>query len=330
MRFALTDEQRGFARSLDDLLSEAGVTQLVREWSGGEHSGGIRLWQQLADLGVTGLLVSEADGGLDAEPVDLVVAFEAIGRHAVPGPWVESVAFLPTLFRGAHDVKESGDWLAALAAGDLLATVAAPPQVPFGLDADAASIRLVLIGGELALGQPGQLQCSVDRARRLFPLAAGEPAGSVDQSAVSAAFDMATLACSAQLLGAGERLLAQAVAYARSRRQFGRPIGEFQALKHAMAGVRVALDFTRPLLYRAALSVGADTAQASRDVSAAKVAASDSAYQAARTSLQVHGAIGYTAECDLGLWLTKVRALVGAWGTPSVHRARVLDAITAS
>ena len=128
------------------------------------------------------------------------------------------------------------------------------------------------------------------------------------------AFDLAVLATSAQLLGAGERMLADSVTYVKQRKQFGREIGSYQAIKHALADVRIALDFARPL-------VSAPRSARSR-TSAAKVAAGDAAYLAARTGLQVHGAIGYTAEFDLSIWLTKIRALVGAWGTPAFHRAR--------
>jgi hypothetical protein len=138
---------------------------------------------------------------------------------------------------------------------------------------------------------------------------------------------VAALAVAAQLLGVGEHLLDQSVGYAKARRQFGRPIGEYQAVKHALADVRVALDFARPLVYVAALALAGPTAEATRDVAAAKVAASDAAYNAARTALQVHGAIGYTAEYDLGLWITRARALTGAWGTAAEHRATVLDAL---
>ena len=98
-------------------------------------------------------------------------------------------------------------------------------------------------------------------------------------------------------------------------------IGSFQAVKHQLADVAVGLDLARPLLFGAALSLSP------RDVSAAKVACGDAAYRAARTALQVHGAIGYTAEYDLALWLTKVRALLSAWGTPRFHRDRVWAAI---
>ncbi len=137
---------------------------------------------------------------------------------------------------------------------------------------------------------------------------------------------MAVLATAAQLLGAGERLLADAVAYVKQRRQFGREIGSYQAIKHQLADVRIALDFARPLVQGAAV---AERDTFGRDVSAAKLAAADAAYLASRVGLQVHGAVGYTLELDLSLWLTKVRALVAAWGTTAHHRDRVLAALVA-
>lgn len=324
MRFALTDEQRGFAEVLDDLLTAAETPQVVRAWSAGDADPGLKLWHRLAELGVAGLLVSEEQGGLGADDVDLVVAFEALGRHAVPGPWVESTAMLPVLLRHT----DQDELLAGLVAGEALATVAVPEMVPYALDADRAA-AFVLDRTVLRSARAGELRRSVDPARRLFPLEAGEEVTALDEPTVAEAVDTAVLACSAQLLGAGERLLQEAVGYAKQRRQFGRLIGEYQALKHALADVRMALDFARPLVYVAALSLRGGSVDAGRDVSAAKVSAGDAAYAAARTALQVHGAIGYTAEHDLGLWITKVRALVTAWGTPAVHRAKVLDAITA-
>ncbi|MDT4912739.1 MAG: hypothetical protein QOC66_1867, partial [Pseudonocardiales bacterium] len=120
-------------------------------------------------------------------------------------------------------------------------------------------------------------------------------------------------------------LLERSTAYAKQRMQFGKAIGSFQAVKHLLADAAVGLDLARPLLFGAALAL--DTATAARDVSAAKVACTDAAYRASRAALQVHGAIGYTAEYDLALWLTKVRALASAWGTQRLHRDRVLGAI---
>ena len=132
------------------------------------------------------------------------------------------------------------------------------------------------------------------------------------------------LACSAQLLGAGRALLEASVRHASVRAQFGRPVGAFQAVKHKLADVAIGLEFARPLLDAAAVALADDAATAGRDISAAKVACADAAYRAARAALQVHGAIGYTAEHDLSLWLTKIRALVPAWGSQAEHRARVV------
>ncbi|WP_439379299.1 acyl-CoA dehydrogenase family protein [Amycolatopsis lexingtonensis] len=304
MRFLLSPEQRQFAATLHELLGGADTAAAARAWAAGEHDRGLKLWRALADVGVFALLVPEEHGGLGADPVDLVVALEALGYHAVPGPLAESAAVAPALLTGHR--------LTSLADGDMLATVVAPPEVPLALDADVAGVVLDLTGAECAAET--NLVRSVDPARRLF----GVPGAVV--AADSPAFDLGVLAVAAQLLGAGQWLLDTSVAYAKQRSQYGRAIGEYQAIKHLLADVATRLELARPLLYGAAVADGTFA----RDVSAAKVMAGDAAYLAARTALQVHGAIGYTAEHDLGLRLTKVRALAGAWGTGSFHRARVL------
>lgn len=145
------------------------------------------------------------------------------------------------------------------------------------------------------------------------------------REAAAAGFDTGALACAAQLLGAGRALLHASTEYAKQRKQFGKAIGEFQAVKQKLADVLIALDLAEPLLYRAALTMTGPTR--SRDVSAAVIACGDAAYRAARAALQVHGAIGYTAEYDLSLWLTKVTALRSAWGTPDLHRSRIARAL---
>lgn len=326
MKFTLDTEQRAFADSLGELLRNAEVPAVARAWADGEHATGRKLWQRLAELGVHGLLVPEPAGGLGASTVDLVTAFEPLGCHAVPGPYVESVAAAPVLLAAAGD--DSPIQLGAVAEGHVVVTLAAPPEVPLALDADTADHALLLDGGRVHTAEAGALHRSVDPVRRLFDLTAGEVLGRPGTEPVTRAFDTAVTACSAQLLGCGERLLAESVEYANQREQFGHPIGEYQALKHAMADVRVALDFARPLVHAAALALDEGAPTVGRDVSAAKVGTNEAAYRAARTALQVHGAIGYTAEYELSAWLTKVRALVGAWGTTAMHRDRVLDGLT--
>lgn len=316
MRFVPTSEQEDFTASLGRLLAGADSVGAARSWAQGDHAAGLALWRRLAEQGVHALLVPEEHGGMGATPVELVLALELVGRHAVPGPWVESVAFLPVALG-------SGPVVEALAEGGL-GTVALVPHVPYALDADLAEHRYVVVDGALHGAEVGEQHTSVDGTRRLFSVTPVDPdhgTGDLDR-----AFDTAVLACAAQLLGAGERLLDDSVAYVKQRRQFGREIGSYQAIKHQLADVRIALDFARPLVHGAAL---ANPATFGRDVSAAKLAAADAAYLAARVALQVHGAVGYTLELDLSLWITKVRALVAAWGTTAYHRDRVLAALVA-
>ncbi|HET8959245.1 acyl-CoA dehydrogenase family protein [Nocardioides sp.] len=300
MRFELTDDQRAFASSLDHLLGDADAGGIARAWADGDPAPGLKLWARLAEQGVSSLAVKDSG----ASPVDLAVAFERLGWWAVPGPWVESAAYLPVAL--AADNSET------------IGTVAVPPHVPHALDADISQHVFLVREDKLYHAGVGMAHRSVDGTRNLFDVSPDDQVGAGD---LAYAFDLAVLATSAQLLGCGERLLADSVEYAKQRRQFGREIGSYQAVKHALADVRIALDFARPLVH------GAAVAPSARDVSAAKVAAGDAAYLASRVALQVHGAIGYTREYDLSLWITKVRALVGAWGTPSFHRRRVLESL---
>ncbi|MDV9174689.1 acyl-CoA dehydrogenase family protein, partial [Streptomyces sp. W16] len=138
-------------------------------------------------------------------------------------------------------------------------------------------------------------------------------------AAAARALTWARLATAAQALGVGLALLDRTVSYVKQRTQFGVPVGSFQAVKHQLADAKIALEFARPLLFGAALSM------TESDVAAAKVTACEAAYATARTALQLHGAIGYTAEYDLSLWLTKARALLASWGDPGECRAAVLE-----
>jgi alkylation response protein AidB-like acyl-CoA dehydrogenase len=321
MRFDLDEQQRDFAASIDAALAASDVPGAVRAWAAGDTAPGRKVWAQLADLGVTALAVPEKFDGIEAHPVDLVVAAERLGRWCVPGPVTESIAVAPVLL--ADD-----DRSAALAAGELIATVALPPQVPRALDADAAGIILVAADGAVRDGTKGAQHESVDPSRKLFDVSiTGDP----QPADVARAYEFGVLATAAQLVGAGQAMLDMSVEYAKQRSQFGRAIGTYQAIKHKLADVHIAVELARPLVFGAALSLASQKEGASpdtaRDVSAAKVAAADAALLAARSALQTHGAIGFTQEHDLSLWLLRVQALRSAWGDPAAHRRRVLEAL---
>jgi hypothetical protein len=305
MKFELDTEQAGFARSLDDLLSKADTPAVNRAWAAGDHEPGLKLWSRLADLGVTSLAT-------EAAPLEVAVAFEALGRYAVPGPWIESAAYLPVALPDV-DLSEAR------------ATAALPPHAPYALDADVAD-PYVVVDGRLYLATAGDRVTSVDPTRHLFEVipATSPTVELVETGDLDAAFDLAVLAASAELLGAGERVLTDAVTYVKQRTQFGRAIGSYQAIKHQLANVRVALDFARPLVFGAAVDL------TPRSVSAAMIQSAEAANLAARVGLQVHGAIGYTEEYDLSLWLLRIRALQSAWGTQAYHRDRVLISLLSS
>ncbi|MGA8257414.1 MAG: acyl-CoA dehydrogenase, partial [Nocardioides sp.] len=171
MKFELTTDQADFAASLEKLLAASDTVAVARAWAIGDHAPGLALWGRLAEQGLL-MLATEAT------PVELCVAFEALGRHAVPGPWVESAAYLPV----ALGAEVEG-----------VATVALPPHVPFALDADVADQVFV---GSTPADSVGTQHTSVDRTRHLFEV-------SGDGAPDAAAFDLAVLATAAQLLGAG-------------------------------------------------------------------------------------------------------------------------------
>ena len=317
MRFALDEQQRAFAASLDAALGRADVPGVIRSWAAGDTGPGRGLWALLAELGVTALAVPDEAGGLGAGPVDLVVAAECLGRWCVPGPVAESIAVAPVLLAGDRRCAE-------LASGEMIATVAMPPAVPRAPNAEVADLVLLARDGTVAEATPGSSHESVDPSRRLFDVT---PAGAARAADVARAHEYGVLITAAQLVGAGQAMLAMSVDYARTRTQFGRVIGSYQAIKHKLADVHIALELARPLVFGAAVALAEDSPDTVRDVSAAKAAASDAALLAARAALRTHGAIGYTAECDLSHFLLRAQALHSAWGSPSAHRRRVLAAL---
>ncbi|MFF9565932.1 acyl-CoA dehydrogenase family protein [Streptomyces sp. NPDC014685] len=326
MRFLLDDEQREFARSLDGMLAASDTPSVVRAWAAGDHGPGKALRARLAEAGVFALAVPGEYGGVGPLPVEVAVAFTELGRHAVPGPAVETVA-AGVLLAGVGG-PAAGEWLPALASGAASATLRSADHGPYALDADAVDAVFTVAGDELRLAPgPGELRVSADPARRLWrPEPGGKvlAAGPRVREAAGRAFEWASFATAAQALGTGEALLRATVGYVKQRTQFGTAVGSFQAVKHRLADVLIGLEFARPLLYGAALALAEGAPDAGAQVAAAKVTAGEAGYAAARAALQLHGAVGYTQELDLSLWLRRARPLRDTWGTPGACRARVL------
>jgi alkylation response protein AidB-like acyl-CoA dehydrogenase len=296
MKFAFTDDQLAFRDALAELLTKECTPAHVRDAWKNETGRVPGLWDTLVEMGVTGVLVPEDRGGLGLTMVDLVLLLEETGRHVVPEPIVETAAF------GAP-----------LEADPSVCVAAAHALVPW---ADTAQVIYTASGRITAAGATLSPHASVDGARRLFDVR-GEFAP-VD---MGAAFDRAVVGVAAQQCGLAARMLELTVAYAQERRQFGVPIGTFQAVKHHLANARLALEFARPLVYRAAATL--DPVHASM----AKLKADSTALTTARAALQCHGAIGYTTEYDLHLYMKRAWALARSWGDARLHTDRVARAI---
>jgi len=201
------------------------------------------------------------------------------------------------------------------------------PEAPYAVWADTSAV-VVSLGADGVRCAPTAATTltphdSVDGARRLFDVAMPADAALVADADLALAFRRGVLGHAAQLCGLADRMLELTVDYAKERKQFGAPIGSFQAVKHHLANARIALEFARPLVHLAAASLRDGDPEAGVHTSIAKAAASDAASAAARASLQCHGAIGYTTEYDLHLFMKRTWALAAAWGDAGWHRRRV-------
>jgi alkylation response protein AidB-like acyl-CoA dehydrogenase len=349
VRFAFTDDQLLFRDTVRDLLAKECQPEQVR-YAWVDDDGRLReVWEALADMGVLGVQVPEAQGGLGLAELDLVLLLEETGRVALPDPIVETAAVAAPLLAAVASNLEVGaasigQWLGRLAGGQAIVglSLGDSPLVSHGNDADLLvavdpqrADRLVAVPGDRV---DAVTQISVDGARTLATVG-WAPSDQVVLAEGHAALDLraraldrGALGTAAQLVGLGQQLLDLTVAYVKDRRQFGVPIGSFQAIKHHLADSLLALEFARPVVYAAAWSQATAESdeqgvQASRAVSHAKAAASDAARLVASHALQCHGAIGYTVEYDLHLYLKRVWALSEVFGSAAHHRARVADAV---
>lgn len=335
MQFDFSEDQRMFQDNLRGFLEKECTPEQVRKRWETKTGRSPELWSQLAEMGILGMLVPEAHGGLGMNEIDLILLLEETGRVALPEPIVETAAVGVPLLAAAGGAL-ADEWLPKVAAGEAILAVGHPLS-PVVADAHVADLLLLEREGALYAVPRAETrqtaQACSDASRRLFTVDF-EPSGAtrIAEGAQADAWTRATidrgaLAVAAQLCGMSHRMVEIAVEYAKQREQFGKPIGSFQAIKHMLATVQVKTEFARPAVYRAAHSVAHDLPSRPIDVSQANAAASEASNLAAKTALQVHGAIGYTWEVDLHLWMKRAWALESAWGTRRWHRRRIAEAV---
>jgi alkylation response protein AidB-like acyl-CoA dehydrogenase len=377
--FELSEEQQGLREVSRNLLADHSASAQVRAGISGADAEA-KLWELGTGLGWTGLAVPEADGGLGQGVAELTLVAEELGRAAARGPFLSTALaalavarygqdslrslVLPALAEGtaraALAVAEPGGWFPPTVR--LTANGAAPGTLVLSgrktLVADAGTADWLLVtavaDGEPVLvlvdaDEPGigiRRQEALDLTRNLYEVTFGDVA--VDAArrfsggAAAAGWlrDAAAVVTAADALGAGSRLMDLTVEHAKTRVQFGQPLGAFQAVKHKCADMRLLVTGTRAAVYYAAMaldaaSTGTDSTgtastgsgvcpeEASEAASTAKAFASAGMTRLAGEALQVHGGIGFTWEHDLHLYLRRIKADEQFYGDAGAHQERL-------
>jgi alkylation response protein AidB-like acyl-CoA dehydrogenase len=336
MDFTFTEDQLLFQQSVRDFLFNEVTPERIRaSWestSGRDDA----LWQQLAEMGLTGLTIPEAHGGLGMTELDFVLLAQECGYVALPEPLVHNaLVAVPMLVEFGGEL--AAQWLPRIVAGEAKVVVGLRQNLVVE-DAHVADLLLIQQGDTLFAATPEQVRLqhneSIDPSRKLFSVELLDGAkkiasGAQAQKLVNNALNGGALGCAAQSLGLAQRMIDLSVKYTAERQQFGKPIGSFQAVKHHMANVAVRLEYAKAPTHRAAYALSTGQAVSAHAVSHAKLVACEAANLAAKNSHQVHGAMGYTWEVDLHIFMKKAWALANTYGDAGFHKSRVADHIFA-
>ena len=351
MDFDISEEQELLQETVRQLVENVCPLTRVRELFDGDAGHDPEIWSSLAGMGLLGAALPDRYGGAGLELLDLALVAETLGSAAVPGPFLgHSLAGLALLWGGSDEQR--GRFLPRLAAGEALGTVAlAEPSgwqpenwtliangalsgqkkyVPYASIADLIVVGTA--GGGLALveraggGVKTEPYAGADRTRRLetvsFDGAAAEvlPEG---QTAAGRVRDAGLVLLAADAYGGAARCLDMATEYAKTREQFGVTIGHFQAIKHQLANMALVVDPVRALVWYAAHAFDHIREESERTAALAKSHATSVFMQAARDTVEAHGGIGFTWECDVQIFFKRALFDRVFLGTPAVHRERM-------
>jgi alkylation response protein AidB-like acyl-CoA dehydrogenase len=352
MDFGLSEEQELLQETVRGFVARdcpiARVRQIFESPDGFDPA----LFRGLAELGLTGLLVPERQGGAGLELVDLALACEVLGEGAVPGPLIQHCLAGLAIRLGGSDAQRER-WLPRLASGELLATLALaepgqrwlPEHWRTGaargalhgakqLCVHAAEADLIVVGtdgGGLALVERGARGLALepfdglDRTRRACSLAFDATPCELlpDGPSVSGRIcDAGLVLLASDAFGAGWRLIRAAIEYLGTREQFGTPLVQFQAIKHQLANLATDLEPARALWWYAAHAFDRIPQESARAAAIAKAHVCERAMAIARDVVELHGGIGFTWECDVHLWYKRI-LFDRAWlGSPGLLRER--------
>jgi alkylation response protein AidB-like acyl-CoA dehydrogenase len=337
MDLTLGPEQEAVRDAIRGVLADRQPTARVRQVMVADPPVDDALWMEAAELGWFGLSLPEDAGGAGYGLAEAMLLFQEIGRGVVPGPWLGTVLAARAL------TATSDDRLAALLAGRLRVVAIDDPADRLGsgarldgaaaavVDVSCADAFLVLGGTAVRLverdcsGVAVASAPSIDPTRRIGTVTfAAVESVLLGSDAQRRRLEAATLTA-AEALGVAERSVELSVDYAKVRRQFGKPIGTFQAIKHRCADMAVRAEVARAMVTYAAVALAEGEPDVTRHVAMAKTLAGGAAIANATDNIQNHGGMGYTWESDAHLYLKRARLLEHCFGTRTAH----LDALAA-
>jgi len=339
MDFTFEEQQVAFRDAVRKFLMVEAAPEMLREIWETESGRSKDLRAKLADQGITALSVPEEFGGIGLGDLDWVLINQELGYYAIPDS-LSDTAYLAAwlLTRLPSDVALKKAWLPRIANGTARIALGHPVN-PFVSDAQLADLLLLWHNDEVHAVQRDQVKLSfnpsIEMSRRLYQVkwtpsdATRVAPARIGRELWEGVLNRAALAVSAQQLGLAQRMLDLGIDHSAQRKQFGKPIGSFQAVKHQLADVAVKIEFAKPVVFRAAHCLANNRPRAAVHVSHAKLAACEAAWASARHSMQVHGAMGYTWEADLQMFMKRAWALDAAWGDRAFHKTRVAQHIFA-
>lgn len=351
MNFDLNEDQTLLKAGVERFVADryGGDIERRRGYLQGAHGFSAHNWRMLADLGILGIPFDVADGGLGGGPIEIIVAAEAFGEGLVVEPWLTSLLMAGRLLADAGTPVQRAEWLPQIIAGKArLALAQAEPDGRYTLDTSGMTVRGNVISGckTFVLAGPGadafivsargsdglQLYLVPSDASGLdlrpYRLADSTLAAEVTLhgvtlpesarlqgglAALEAAASLASLAACGEMLGLAGLLLRTTIDYARTRRQFGVPIGSFQVLQHRLVDDYAAIEQARSLTLRAAMA-GTDA-----QIAGARAYVGGAAVAAAHTAVQIHGGMGMTEDLAVGHALKRVLVLSRLFGDSAHH-----------
>jgi alkylation response protein AidB-like acyl-CoA dehydrogenase len=352
MEFGLSESQQFLKDNARKFFAGECPMPEVRRIMGTDTAYDAILWSKMVAQGYTGITFPEEYGGVGFGKVELILLVEEAGRALLPGPFFSTVALAGSVLNAVAGPEQKKRYLAPICAGGARSAVAIleasaswnladvhitsangklTGEKLFVPDAAAADFLMVVArDGVFAVeaGAPGlaiQPMEAMDPTRKLYSVRFNStPAEKIgDTGGLVQAFDVAAAALVAEMVGGMQRTLDMTVEYAKTRKQFGKPIGMFQAVQHQCADMYLETESARSAAYYAAWALEENAPDAAVAVSIAKMYASDAARTVGNRGIQIHGGMGFTWENDLHLYYRRAKASETAFGDSIFHRERI-------